>query len=64
MSMADFQPRHFRWVMRNVLLHEQGDSWTPPAFTLRRGCGSALERALVFLALLRQASIAARKPGR
>jgi hypothetical protein len=47
----------FRWVMRNVLPHEQTDSWTPPAFTLRRGYGSPLERSLVFLALLRQAQI-------
>ncbi|MBM3994897.1 MAG: hypothetical protein FJ303_12200 [Planctomycetes bacterium] len=47
----------FRWMTRNVLLHEQGDSWTPPAFTLRRGRGSAIERALVFLAMLRQARI-------
>ena len=47
----------FRWVMRNVLPHEQIDSWTPPAFTLRRGHGSPLERSLVFLALLRQAQI-------
>ncbi len=44
----------FRWVMRNVLLHEQVDTWVPPAFTLRRGHGDAVERALVFLALLRQ----------
>jgi hypothetical protein len=44
----------FRWVTRNVLLHEQVDSWVPPAFTLRRGHGSAVERSLVFLALLRQ----------
>jgi hypothetical protein len=50
--------RHlFGWVMRNVMPHEQGDSWTPPAFTLRRGFGSPLERALVFLAVLRQAKI-------
>ena len=47
----------FHWVMRNVLPCEQGDSWTPPAFTLRRGHGSPLERALVFLAFLRQARI-------
>ena len=44
----------FRWVMRNVLLHEQVDDWTPPAATLRRGYGSAVDRALVFLALARQ----------
>jgi hypothetical protein len=48
---------YFDWVMRNVLPHEQTDSWTPPAFTLRRGHGSPLERSLVFLALLRQAQI-------
>jgi hypothetical protein len=47
----------FRWVMRNVLLHEQVDSWIPPAFTLQRGHGSAIERSLVFLALLRQEKI-------
>lgn len=47
----------FQWVMRNVLPHEQGDSNTPPAFTLRRGYGSPMERAIVFLALLRQAQI-------
>ncbi|MBI3822305.1 MAG: hypothetical protein HY289_06455 [Planctomycetes bacterium] len=49
--------RLFHWVMRNVLPHEQTDSWTPPAFTLRRGYGNPRERALVFLALLRQAQI-------
>jgi hypothetical protein len=48
---------HFRWVMRNVILHESVDSWVPPAFVLRRGCGSAIERSLVFLALLRQSKI-------
>ncbi|MBI2805567.1 MAG: hypothetical protein HYX68_11370 [Planctomycetes bacterium] len=47
----------FRWVMRNMLPHEQQDSNTPPAFALRRGTGSAMERALVFLALLRQLDI-------
>lgn len=47
----------FRWVMRNVFLHEQWDDWIPPAFTLRRGYGSALDRALVFLALLRQSQM-------
>lgn len=47
----------FRWVMRNVLPHEQIDSWTPPAFTLRRGYGSPLERAMVCLALFRQSGI-------
>jgi hypothetical protein len=37
------------------MLHEQVDEWIPPAFTLRRGCGSALDRALLYLSLLRQA---------
>ncbi len=44
----------FRWTMRNVLLHEQVDTWIPPAFTLRRGHGGAVDRSLVCLALLRQ----------
>ena len=44
----------FQWVMRNVLLHDQVDDWTPPAVTLRRGYGNAVDRALVFLAMLRQ----------
>jgi hypothetical protein len=44
----------FRWVTRNVLLHEQGDGELPNAFVLKRGCGSARARALVFLALMRQ----------
>ncbi len=48
---------YFQWVMRNVISHEQGDCNTPPAFTLRRGVGSPMERALVFLALLRQTQI-------
>ncbi len=45
---------YFLWVMRNVILHEQVDTWIPPAFALRRGHADALDRALVFLALLRQ----------
>ncbi len=44
----------FRWVARNVLLHEQGDDWLPNAFTLRSGHGNGRARALVFLALMRQ----------
>src|SRR5262249_23511262 len=31
----------FAWMTRNVLLHEQVDSWIPPAFTVRRGHGGA-----------------------
>jgi hypothetical protein len=56
-SSVELAQLHFGWVMRNVLPHEQVASWIPPAFTLRRGCGGPLERALVFLALLRQAHI-------
>lgn len=44
----------FRWVARHVLLHEQGDDWLPPALVLRRGYGSARDRALAFLGLLRE----------
>jgi hypothetical protein len=54
LAAKDRAELYFRWVMRNILPHEQGDTDTPPAFTLRRGWGSPLERALVFLALLRQ----------
>jgi hypothetical protein len=53
----DQAQRDFDWVMRNVLLHEQVDSWTPPAYTLRRGHGSVLERSLVFLGIIRQSGI-------
>jgi hypothetical protein len=47
----------FRWAMRHVLLHEQGDEAPPPGFVLRRGYGSARDRALVFLTLMRQLDI-------
>ena len=47
----------FDWVMRRVQLHEQGDEGLPPAFVLRRGFGSGLDRAVVFLTLLRQFQI-------
>ena len=43
----------FAWVMRQVRL-EDNRGLAPPAFVLRRGSGSSLERALVFLELLRQ----------
>jgi hypothetical protein len=55
LSPAQQADMDFQWVVRNVMLHEQGDTWLPAAFTVRRGYGSAVERALVFLALLRQA---------
>jgi hypothetical protein len=51
----------FAWVVRQVRLQPpsaQGDAVTqepaPPAFVLRRGWGTPLERALVFLAVLEQ----------
>lgn len=47
----------FGWTMRNVIVHEQVDTWVPPAFALRQGHAGAVDRALVFLALLRQAQI-------
>src|SRR5581483_8389953 len=43
-----------RWVGQHVLLHEQGDEWLPNSFILKRGHGGARDRALVFLALMRQ----------
>jgi hypothetical protein len=52
----------FAWVVRQVRLQDPtvrlrdvpGGDVVPPAFVLRRGWGTALERALVFLALLEQ----------
>jgi hypothetical protein len=54
LSPAEAARHCFGWVQRHVLLHQQGDDWLPPALVLRRGYGSARDRALVFLALLRQ----------
>jgi hypothetical protein len=46
--------RAFAWVMREVrLLPDEGEA-SPPSFVARRGWGTALERALIFLALLDQ----------
>jgi hypothetical protein len=45
----------FAWVMRQVRLEDKDPGTAPPAYVLRRGWGSGLERGLVFLALLRQA---------
>ncbi|HEY7154645.1 MAG TPA: hypothetical protein VH575_11855 [Gemmataceae bacterium] len=50
----DQAARAFAWVMRQVRLREQDGEAVPPAFALRRGWGSATDRALVFLALLEQ----------
>jgi hypothetical protein len=46
----------FAWTMRNVRLIEgkEGESPLPPGFVLRRGQGTVVERALVFLALRQQ----------
>jgi hypothetical protein len=56
----------FAWVCRSVALDPWYLPWSvgerrglmaaavPPTFVLRRGCGSALERMYVFLALLQQ----------
>jgi hypothetical protein len=46
--------RAFRWVLRRVLLHQQGEDWLPPAQVLQRGFGSSRDRARVLLALLPQ----------
>jgi hypothetical protein len=46
--------RAFAWVMREVRLRPEEGEAAPPSFVVRRGWGSALERALVFLALLEQ----------
>ena len=44
----------FDWVVRQVGIEERpGDSF-PPNFVLRRGWGTALERAFVFMAVLEQ----------
>lgn len=50
----DEAARAFAWVMREVRLHQREGEEAPPSFVVRRGWGNALERALVFLALLEQ----------
>ncbi len=50
----DQAARAFAWVMREVRLRQRDGEEAPPDFVLRRGWGTALERALVFLALLEQ----------
>jgi hypothetical protein len=47
----------FQWVMRQVVLQERQDDWMPPQAVLHGGQGTARERALVFLALLRQLNL-------
>jgi hypothetical protein len=46
----------FAWTMRQVV-PQDGEGSTPPDFVLRRGWGTAVERAYVFLALLQQMGI-------
>jgi len=50
----DQAARAFAWVMREVRLRPNEGEPAPPSFVVRRGWGSALERALIFLALLEQ----------
>jgi hypothetical protein len=47
----------FEWVMRQVQLRERTGDALPPDFVLRRGWGTALERAQIFLAVLQQLGI-------
>jgi hypothetical protein len=53
----------FAWTMRQVRLEEDDPEIAPPAFVLRRGWGSSVERALVFLALLQQVASASELQG-
>jgi hypothetical protein len=47
----------FAWVVRQVVVRDQVGEPAPPEFVLRRGAGTSLERALVFLAALHQLGI-------
>lgn len=47
----------FDFVIRQVRLRERPDDPNPPQYILRRGWGTAYERALVFLAALQQAEV-------
>ncbi len=47
----------FAWVVRQVVLQDLDNEPAPPDFVLRRGRGSALERAYVFLAVLHQLGV-------
>jgi hypothetical protein len=47
----------FRWVGREVVLQEPRQELLPPDFVLKRGEGSASERAVVFLWILRQINL-------
>lgn len=54
---ADEARQAFAWVMREVRLRPGEGEPLPPAHVLRRGWGTAEERALVFLSLLHQLRI-------
>jgi hypothetical protein len=47
----------FRWVTRQIRLRERRGEIVPPAFVLRRGYGTSLQRSQVFVALLQQLNL-------
>jgi hypothetical protein len=47
----------FDWVMRQAALLDTGSDALPPGFVLRRGYGSGIERALIYLSVLDQLGI-------
>jgi hypothetical protein len=53
-AILDLVTRGFAWTTRQVQVDDHPFESTPPAYALRRGLGSPLERALVFLALCEQ----------
>jgi hypothetical protein len=44
----------FDWVVRQVRSQGAGQPWAPPVLVLRRGWGTDMDRALIFLSLLEQ----------
>ncbi len=66
LTPEQFADTGFAWVCRSIALQTWLVPWSvgeqrgffaaalPPSYVLRRGCGSALERMYVFLALLQQ----------
>jgi hypothetical protein len=47
----------FAWVVRGIRLLQRNEDLLPPQFVLRRGWGTARERALAYVALLEQLGI-------
>jgi hypothetical protein len=47
----------WRWVIRQIVLHETQGELLPPQFILRRGSGNAAERAFVFLSLIKHLNL-------